>query len=135
MRHWIFVIRADESVFKKRIEQKKWPIFHATKFRVFLEICDNVIFYKAGEGGQKFMGTAVLKSQATPIPDKVDYYVDMEKIDIWKNHPSIRNLIPDLGFIKNKDHWGLYVQGGVLRIEKNDYSTILKAAKKLERKK
>ncbi len=135
MRYWVFVIRDDESVFNKRIENKKWPIFHSTKFRTFLEIGDKIVFYKAGEHGQIFLGTAILKTKGLEIPDKMMFYVDLEAIDIWTKSPSIRNQIKNLSFIKNKEHWGLNLQGGILKMKKNDYFLILEEAKKLEQKK
>ncbi len=134
MRHWIFVIRDDYSVFNKRIEHKKWPIFHSTKLRTFLEIGDDIIFYQAGLEGQIFLGTAVLKTIGEKISDEMTYFVDLEGIDIWKKQPSIRNLIKKLNFIKNKEHWGLNLQGGILKIDDKDYALILKESKKLKQK-
>jgi len=135
MNYWVFVIRDDQFIFDKRIEHKKWPLYRATKFRKFIQIGDNVVFYQAGKHGQKFLGTAVIKSRSKPIPNKMDYYVDMYRIKIWNNAPSIRNLIPNLEFIKNKVSWGLSLQGGVLKINEKDRAVILKEAKKLKQKK
>lgn len=132
MSHWIFVIRDDESIFKKRIKVKTWPIFAATKFQTFLEVGDDVIFYQAGLHGQKFLGTAILKSKIKKIPDRIDSYVDIDNIDIWKNTPNIRKLIPDLGLIKNKTHWGLDLQGGILQLDDKDHSLIIMESKKLK---
>ncbi len=57
---WIFVINDDDKVFEKRMSEKKWPIFIHTHNRRNLRINDNIIFYKAGKDGQKFLGTANL---------------------------------------------------------------------------
>jgi|APSaa5957512535_1039671.scaffolds.fasta_scaffold75676_2 hypothetical protein len=135
MRQWVFVIRDEEIVFKKRIKQKMWPLYRGTKFQTFLEIGDKIVFYQAGLGGQIFLGTAEVKSEVKQIPKKIDSYIDLDKINIWKKHPSIRNMVAKLSFIKNKEHWGLYLQGGILRMEKKDYTTIINAAKELEVKK
>jgi len=135
MNHWVFVIKDDEFVFKKRIEHKKWPIFSSTKFRKYLEIGDSIIFYQAGKHGQKFLGTAIMKSKVKPILDRMDYYVELENIDLWKTQPSIRSIISKLSFIKNKIYWGIYFQGGVLKIDKKDHSIILKEVEKSKTKK
>ena len=135
MHHWIFVIRDDEFIFNKRIQHKKWPLYPFTKFRTYLEVGDKIVFYQAGKRGQKFLGCGVIESESKPIPDKIDYFVEMGEIEIWKKTPSIRDLIPHLGFIKNKEHWGLYLQGGILKIEKKDYSIILKESEKLKKSK
>lgn len=131
MNHWVFVIKDDELIFKKRIEHEKWPIFSGTKFRKFLEVGDSIIFYQAGKHGQKFLGTAKMKSEVKPIPDRMDYYIELDKIDLWKKQPSIRGIVSKLSFIKNKMHWGLYLQGGVLKMDKKDHNTILKEFKKI----
>ena len=130
MNQWIFVLNDDISVLNKRSKAKRWPIFHRTINKKYLEIGDHIIFYQAGNGGQKFLGTAVNNSKVQSIQDSIDGFVDIDKIDIWKKDLSIRNILSDLNFIKNKEHWGAYLQGGVLRLNKQDYALILKAAKK-----
>lgn len=135
MSHWIFVIRDAEFVFKKRIQDKIWPIFLSTKYQTFLEIGDDVIFYQAGLGGQKFLGTAIIKSKLKKIPGKIDFYVDIDDVGIWIRPPNIRGLISDLNLIKNKTHWGLNLQGGILRLNEKDRSLIINESEKLNRKK
>jgi len=135
MNHWVFVIRDDETVFKKRIEAKKWPLYPLTKFQKYLEIGDQITFYQAGKHAQQFLGTAEVKSKVKPIPGKIDNYIDIDRIDIWKKQPSIRDIVSKLSFIKNKGHWGLYLQGGILKVARKDHSTILKEAEKLKTKK
>lgn len=135
MNHWVFVIRDDKIVFEKRIKAEKWPLYPATKFRKYLKIGDKIIFYQAGKYGQQFLGTAEVKSKVKPIPNKIDYYIDIDRIDIWKKQPSIRNIISKLSFIKNKGHWGLYLQGGILKMNRVDHAIILKESEKLKTKK
>jgi len=135
MHHWIFVIRDDEFVFKKRIKNKTWPIFASTKLQTFLAVGDDVIFYQAGLHGQKFLGTAIIKSNLKKIPEKIDFYVDIDEANIWKNPPSIRGLIPKLDLIKNKIHWGLDLQGGILQLNEKDHTLIVNESEKLKRKK
>ena len=135
MSQWIFVIKDDESVFDKRIKNKSWPIYPGTKFQTFLEIGDAIVFYQAGQHAQKFLGTAVVNSDVKSIPDKIDHYLNIDRIDVWKNPLSIRGMLSQLSFIVNLNNWGLHMQGGILKLNENDYSIILKAAKKLTLKK
>ena len=135
MGQWIFVIKDDESVFNKRIKNKSWPIYRNTKFQTFLEIGDDIVFYQAGQHAQKFLGTAVVNSDVKPIPDKIDYYLNIDRTDVWKNSLSIRGILSKLSFIKNLNNWGLHMQGGILKLNENDYSIIQKAAKKTNTKK
>ena len=135
MNHWIFVIKDDETVFDLRIKQKKWPIYPATKFQKYLKIGDIIMFYRAGQYGQYFLGTALVNSKVKPTPDKMDLHIDIDKIDVWEERPSIRGMLSQLNFIKNTDHWGLYLQGGILKMSKKDYSVIVKKVEKIKPKK
>jgi len=135
MNRWIFVIRDDESVFEKRIKNKKWPIYRATKFQTYLKIGDTIIFYQAGLNTQRFLGTAFVNSGIKPMGNGIDSYLDINKIDVWKKRPSIREMITKLSFIKNPKYWGLYVQGGVIKISGKDHSRIIRARTELEKEK
>lgn len=135
MNHWIFVIKDDETVFKKRIQNKIWPIFSGTKFQTFLEVGDDVIFYQAGLNGQRFLGRTTLKSKVIKIPEKINSYIEIDETDIWKKPLSIRNLISKLNFIENKTHWGLDLQGGILQLNDKDYTLIIKESKRPKQKK
>ncbi len=73
----------------------------------------------------------MIKSKVKQTPDKIDSYIDLDKIDTWKKHPSIRNLLSNLSFIKSQDHWGRFLQGG-FEMGKRDRSVILEEAKKLK---
>lgn len=130
MSHFIFVIKDEESVFNNRVEHKKWPLYLGTKFQKYLKIEDHIIFYQAGKNGQKFLGTAMIKSKVKPDPDKINFYIDIDRIDIWKKPLSIRNILSKLDFIKYKNNWGIHFQGGIVRLDEKDYSVILQEGKK-----
>ncbi len=84
---------------------------------------------------QRFLGTAKIKSLPKSIPEKIDYYVDIENIEILPTPLGIRNLLPKLELIKNQDYWGLYIQGDIIKLNKNDYLLILKEFSKLMKQK
>jgi hypothetical protein len=132
MNHWIFVITEDEGIFKKRIENKTWPISRGTKHQTYLTEGDSVIFYHAGMDRKRFLGTASLKSPLMSIPNKIDSCVEIDMIELLMPPLSIRGLLPDLKFIKNKDYWSLYLHGGIIKLDEDDYSFILNAAKILK---
>ncbi len=125
----------DESIFKKRIANKSWPISKRAKYQTHLAIGDDVIFYQGGMNKQRFLGTAKIKSLPKSIPEKIDYYVDIENIEILPTPLGIRNLLPKLELIKNQDYWGLYIQGDIIKLNKNDYLLILKEFSKLMKQK
>ena len=125
MRNWIFVISNTDKEFKRRLSEKKWPIYHYTVYRKKIRSGDNVVFYKAGTGGQKLIGKAITASAIVPIDGKLDYFVKLKNIEPCSNPVSMHPLVEHLEFIKNKKQWGTYMQGGVRPITKNDYETIV----------
>lgn len=48
-------------------------------------------------------------------------------MDVWTRPKPIRPLLKKLSFIKNVDHWGPYLQGGVRKISESDYKAILES--------
>ena len=135
MTKWIFVINDDETVFEKRIKSKTWPMFPGTKHKTEVKIGDIIIFYRGGNNGQIFLGTAKISSELKSIPGKLDDVFEIDDIVLWKKHPSIRDMLPKLQFIKNKTHWGLCLQGGILEPSKKDLELILDSAEKINVKK
>ena len=122
--NWIFVITADYKEFKRRINEKKWPIFKRTAHRHALKTGDRIIFYQGGRDGQKFLGCTTLASEVKPSTDS-SYYVTLSDTEVWKNTPLIRPMIPDLTFLVRKDKWGVHLQGGVITLFDKDYKYIL----------
>ena len=122
--HWIFVINDTDKEFKRRLDKRKWPIFHFTINRKRIRADDLAIFYKAGAGGQKIIGKATTASAIISIDGKLDFYVKLKDVEQC-NDVSIRPLVKKLEFIKNKQQWGGYLQGGVRPITEKDYETIV----------
>lgn len=124
MSYWILVISDTDNEFKKRIEKKKWPIFIHTHNRKKLKIGDKVVFYKAGVEGKKFLGTARLDSTLN-METRLGYSVNLSEIKIWKKAHSAEKLLDKLEFIKDRKVWGRFFQGGIRRINYEDYSVIV----------
>jgi len=128
MAFWIFVISDTEAEFKKRMEKKEWPIFSFTANRRKLSEGDGIVFYQAGIGGQKFLGQAEVASKIKKEEDKIDYFVGMKDVKVWKNHVEMHPLINSLDFIGDKNAWGRHMQGGVRKLSRKDFTTIIKEA-------
>lgn len=120
---WIFVISDGNDVFKKRIDEEKWPIFQNTHNRKRLRIGDKIIFYKAGTDGKKFLGSASITNKSNEYNGS--FSIVLSNIDIWKKPIKVASVLNNLKFIKNKTLWGCYFQGGVKPLTESDYSTIL----------
>jgi hypothetical protein len=116
---------------------KGWGIGQHTPYRKDLQKSSRVVFYQAGKGGQRFIGTATMASGLRPMTaDRADerravgiepakYDLDLADIDIWKNPKPVSDMVQHLEFISNKDHYGVHFQGGVKRISEADYYTMI----------
>lgn len=123
MAFWIFVINDTNKIFEKRISDKRWPIFFRTHYKELLHAGDDVVFYKAGIDGKKFLGTVKIATELSKS-DKIDFSLGIDEINIWKKSKSVDSLINKLDFIKDKQFWGRYFQGGVIKLSKKDFITI-----------
>ncbi len=125
MNRWIFVIRDSDEEFERRIRVKKWPIFNKTKRKKEIVIGDVVLFYKAGLGGQKFLGTCKIKSDLKKETEYTEYF-EIEKVSVLATAVKMKDVIKELDFVKNKDRWGNYFQGGIRGISEEDFSVIIR---------
>ncbi len=124
MSKWIFVITANYQEFERRVREGKWPMFKNTAHKFHLRPGDDVLFYKGGKDGQKFLGrgkiSSKLKSDGTS-----NSHVTISDVDIWQKPVPIRPLIPDLTFVFHKVRWGLHFQGGVVTLYEKDFDYIV----------
>lgn len=128
MVQWIFVINDTEQEFAKRIEERRWPIFKKTQNRRKLKVGDTVIFYKAGTQGKKFLGSSVIGSPLEKANELV-FFLKLSDIVVWKKPVEVNEVLKDLDFIRDKQYWGRYFQGGVRRLSETDYETIVAKSK------
>ncbi len=124
MNLWIFVIKDSDDEFLNRVKDKKWPIYNKTRNRKKLVIGDQIVFYKAGTNGQKFLGNATIKTNLKK-QTTFEYLLEMHEISVWKTRVAIKQIITNLDFIINKESWGLHFQGGIIPISQKDFNTII----------
>ena len=70
------------------------------------------------------MGTATVSSGLNPNDD--EFSVDLSDVCILDKPIRMSSILESLMFIRNKKNWGAYMQGGILRLPKTDYNTIIK---------
>lgn len=151
MNYWIFVATYWElsdgswldsrDIVRTRAEQRFWGLGEKTPNRKSVSRGDKLVFYAGGGESQVLMGTATLASdpyvpsaeRLTQIPlgepDKnPDYGVDLDDVELWAVPKPMRELVPHLSFIENKQFWGTYLQGGVRSVTADDYAIITKGA-------
>lgn len=136
VRYWIFVsvpytdfnTGSIYAMFERIRSSGKWPIGKKTAHRYELSEGDRVVFYQGGQGGKKIVGCAELASYLVRDENNVFDWVMIRNIKLWEKPVEIKTLLEKLSFIRNKMHWGLYFQGGVIKILEKDYKVILKKA-------
>jgi len=127
MLFWIFVTTGDGQELENRLQEKKWPIFQKTRHREELKKGDQVIVYHGGyRGSKKLVGSFTISSGLSPTGPEL-YSLDFSEVNLWKNPVGIHDILGNLSFVVRKDNWGIYFQGGVVRLPKKDYKTILEA--------
>jgi len=146
MNYWIFIVTEKkinnktykaEEIFNQRVKDKFWGIGEKTPNRLFLKKGDRIIHY-IGLPKIVFAGTSTLASNCFNLDNsdkekyshrkevyKTDYGVLLDEIDVWDNAKSVKELIPKLKFIENKEYWYSYFQGGVRSITEEDFRTIV----------
>jgi len=128
--------KAGFEIFKERIEKNKWPIYKTTPQLLNVKEEKNVIFYIAGTGEKKqcFVGYAKIKkiidrdlTEADPNQEfrQVLCNVEFKDFRTFKKEIPIKDHIDNLSFIKNKEKYGLYFQGGVCKINKQSYDYLI----------
>lgn len=123
------------KIFKKRIEEKKYPLYLKTPHLNEIKEKDQVVFYIAGKqiNSQTFVACAEVSLiddllTTTIDPDKntnlIVKYLTLEKIFFFKYPKKIKLILNELGFIKNIKHYGVNLVGGVTKISHQDFIKI-----------
>lgn len=130
--YWIFVsvpftdfnIGTISEMLKKIKAKQKWLVGRRTPHRGILSEGDKILFYQGGEEGGKVVASAELASGLQSEND--DNFVQIKNFEVWKKPVDMRALIDKLSFIKNKQHWGVYLQGGIVKTAGIDYNLIVR---------
>ena len=131
--------RSGFDIFNERVQENKWPIYNKTPQLKNVKEGKNVVFYIAGEGEkrQSFIGSAKIKSIIDNKNTAVDanqelklvlFHVEFKELKIFDKDIKIKDHIDNLDFIKNKEKYGLYFQGGICKIDQISYNYILNKA-------
>ena len=125
------------QIYDELMKLAGWGIGQRTPYRKDLKNGSRIVFYQAGKGGQRFIGTATMASELRPMStgraderravgiEPAKYDLDLADVDSWKEPKRVSDMVQHLEFISNKDYYGVHFQGGVKRISEADYYTIL----------
>jgi hypothetical protein len=145
-RYFVFIVNQSQGVeemlsarqiYERLMNLSAWGIGERTPYRKELRSGSHVVFYQAGKGGQRFIGTATIASELRAMSESraqmrraagiepFRYDLSLTDIDIWKEPKPVMDMLQRLEFIGNKQHFGVHFQGGVKRISEADYYAIL----------
>ena len=125
MSSWIFIMTGSIEDFTERITNGKWPIYKRTQNRFKIKKNDDVVFYLGGMNNGKILGTGKLSSNVKKQSMDGDGDIEISDTDLWKNPVLVKDNVESLDFVKNKNNWGAYFQGGVKSLGSKDYKQIL----------
>jgi hypothetical protein len=146
MNHWIFTVTTHteggesfeaRAIYAQRMRDRFWGLGAKTPNRKGLQKDDRVVFYQ-GLPDKAFVGTAVLASSCFNLSEAQkkqyghdkpfympEYGVLLDDIATWEQARPVADLVPDLGFIENKEYWFGYFQGGVRQVSPEDYLRVI----------
>ena len=123
--NWIFVTTGEKEELKKRFSEKRWPIYRHTIHRTKLSKGDRVIVYHGGYKSKKeLIGSFTIETE--PAQENLEtFYLEFSDLKLWKQKVPVKKILSELSFVKRKDNWGIYFQGGVVLLPNKDLKTIL----------
>ena len=134
--NWIFIVTeysdynpAKYDMILERIEEEHyWRVGTRTRNRTRVESHDNVVFYLTGSGNQCFIAQAKTASALQDIGNRLWGILDLSDFVRFAEPLPIRSIISKLEFIKRKEYWWRYLQGGITSITINDFKLITSEA-------
>jgi predicted RNA-binding protein len=146
MNYWLFTVtqkKVDgetleaEDIFKQRSSDMFWGLGERTPNRRSVRRGDRVVFY-VGWPLMIFAATATLASDSFSLSDeqknvyghgktfyRADYGVELENIELFDSPRLVKEIVPSLKFIENKENWNTYFQGGIRQLSEDDFLTIV----------
>jgi hypothetical protein len=147
---WVFVVTAQKiggklysphDILNLRFKDRFWGLNESTPNRKLLRREDQVVFY-LGSPIKSFTASAVLASDAFQLDASqkrkyshdleyltADYGVLLEDPKHWESNVAVDEVVSGLSFIKNKENWGAYFQGGIRQIPPGDFGVITQGRK------
>jgi MoxR-like ATPase len=140
--YWIFVV-TDKSeqdlnakqILATRMEDKLWGLNAKTPSRTLLRKNDRVVF---SYGAKEFLGTGILDSDPFELTEeqrnqfshdneflKTNFGVRLRDTEFWQDPKHVSKYVDVLSFIKNKKRYMSHFQGGIRKLSKEDYDSIL----------
>ena len=122
MSHFIFVINDTEIELDRRLFAKQWPFYENTNNVRNLKGGDKIVIYEAGLNKHRFVSDAEIDSVTNTAKQKV---INLRNVSKWKKFIDIKNIYENLEIIKKPEYYGVYLAGGIKRINPSDFELIV----------
>jgi predicted HNH restriction endonuclease len=146
MNYWIFSVtnhKTEEGlitaleIYDQRMRDGFWGIGENIPNKGNIKPGDRIVFY-IGNPIMKFAGCAIIASELFKQTEtekegrshgrnffRTEIGILLKDINHWKKLKPAKEIMQSLEFIKNKERWGAYIQGGLTRISEEDFKRIL----------
>jgi hypothetical protein len=124
------IISAND-ILLRRIKSKKFPIYNSTGNRNNIKVDDICYMYIAGTKHNKHHILGSFRIKEIILNNFIEEFEDvlsnipyknfiMDDIRLFTKPIYVKEIIQELEFIKSKDKWGVFFQGGFIKIGQND---------------
>ena len=122
----------------KRLEEKKWPLYRNTQGIQKIKNDSQFLIYLAGKNkySQQFVASFITDKiiegfdmhydnfNQSYLHSVIKEYIQIKEIKIFEQPFSKKTKMNELDFIKNKDKYGIYFQGGLKSISEQEFKKI-----------
>ncbi|MCA9944440.1 MAG: EVE domain-containing protein [Anaerolineales bacterium] len=126
------------EIIKELLSQEYWLMSDRTRNRRRIKAGDQVLFYAAGLGNGVFMAQAAVVAAPVPFTPRSPselitelgyvfpamYRFQIANPTYFTPPIAAKPLVEKLSFIRNKQRWGGYFQGGSIEIPQEDFALI-----------
>ncbi len=146
MNYWMFTVSKKSvgnkvyepfTILEQRFSDAFWGFRQHTLKRRELAPNDRVVFY-LGVPIKAFAASATIATPPFKLTEEqnhkyghgnslynAEYGVLLQETQLWDKPKAVKEVIPDLSFIGDRENWGVYFQGGIRRLSMEDFLIIV----------
>lgn len=126
------------EIFKILSEELVWYTTASAPYRNRIKGGDRILFYAGGKpGGGRFVAQGLCSGPVGPLSAEDEAFlaergitrftgrIPLLLVIYWLDEVLLKPLVPELAFIKDKRHYGLYLRSGIVQIGQDDFDLIV----------